>query len=387
MKKEDIMRRAIGEIDDDLIEDADIDEDSPVPLRRRKPVILKRAAAAVLAVASSALLIIGGLSIGRPRTPVIHPEATSQTDPSDTGTEPDHSSEPRSTKKDTGKATDTTGTDDKKQTETDGEPSTEPAATDPIRDPVDPTVDPTTEPVTEPEPTEPAQTEPKPRDTSGGKNTSGGKDISGGKDSQKPPVTPESSHKTDPPPSTESSSVNDTTEPQESTTGSGTTEPIDPPSGISVYAFCEYLYREAGSPSSGYSLAGSDPGTPSYSMGDVYEWFHNTFNSTPGRIVGQSSDPDSGFFGKVVLATFLDNLFTALDVEPPVVREWPGFDDVLDGKWYTEHVIRMYCAGLVEPCDETTFGINDPVSAGEGANAARKFISAALDCGINLYGN
>ena len=38
MKKEDIMRRAIGEIDDDLIEDADIDEDSPVPLRRRKPV-------------------------------------------------------------------------------------------------------------------------------------------------------------------------------------------------------------------------------------------------------------------------------------------------------------------------------------------------------------
>ena len=82
MKKEDIMRRAIGEIDDDLIEDANIDEDSPIPLRKRKPVILKRV---------SALLIIGGLSIGRPGTPVIHPEATSQTDPPDTGTEPEHS--------------------------------------------------------------------------------------------------------------------------------------------------------------------------------------------------------------------------------------------------------------------------------------------------------
>ena len=194
MKKEDIMRRAIGEIDDDLIEDANIDEDSPIPLRKRKPVILKRVVIAVLAAAVSALLIIGGLSIGRPGTPVIHPEATSQTDPPDTGTEPEHSFEPKSTKEDTGKATDTTGIDDKKQTETDGEPSTEPAATDSIPDPVDPTVDPATEPVTEPELTGPARTEPKPKDTSGGKDT------------QKPPVTPESSQKTDPPPATESSS-------------------------------------------------------------------------------------------------------------------------------------------------------------------------------------
>ncbi len=90
MKKEDIMRRAIGEIDDDLIEDADTDEDSPVPLGKRKSVILKRAAVAALAAAASALLIFGGLSVGRPRTPD-HPEATSQTDlpATESSSEPD----------------------------------------------------------------------------------------------------------------------------------------------------------------------------------------------------------------------------------------------------------------------------------------------------------
>ena len=237
------------------------------------------------------------------------------------------------------------------------------------------------DPVTEPEPTEPAQTEPKPRDTSGGKNTSGGKD------SQKPPVTPESSHKTDPPPSTESSSVNDTTEPQESTTGSGTTEPIDPASGISAYGFLTYLYIEAGSPSYGSHAATSNPGMPSYSMEDIYKWFRNTFNTSPGTISGQSSDPDNDYFGKGIMAAFLDNLLTALDVEPPVVREWPGFDDVLDGRWYTQHVIRMYCAGLVEPRDETEFGIADPVSSGEGSKAAKDFITFIRDCGIDVSGN
>ena len=143
MRAEDLAL-ALGGLDESFIAPAAADmlRDE----KRRAPRVLKLIAIAAAAVTVAVLLLLAGLSVGKPRTPVSHPEATVRTEPGEPGGSSGGRPDLPVVKP---------GASPEKSTGTETE--TDPVATEP-----DTTTAPeATEPeYTEPEPTEPEPTEP-----------------------------------------------------------------------------------------------------------------------------------------------------------------------------------------------------------------------------------
>lgn len=325
---------ALGALDEEMIAPAAADmlRDE----KRRAPRALKLIAIAAAAVTAAALLLVAGLNIGRPRTPVVHPEATAETETEDRRRDP--VIKPGGSRPDVAESADTE----------DGSGATEPETDPPVTDP------PATEP-TEPGYTEPAPaTEPEPRET----------------DPRKPTTQPESSEESSQTPHATPKSVDEPT-------------PEDPPvesPGVTENEFAIMLYRAFGSP---------NVGNPNYQEGEAAEkWLSQTFfpenpysiTSTQGEPTGTDPIPAPGIT-RGVLAIDIYIMAQNVSVSLPTVRDWPGFDDVADGQWYSNAIYTVYRAGIIDPTSEHHFGVNEKVGAAEAKAAAEKFAAIVRENG------
>ena len=334
MRADDIVN-AIGELDESLIAPAASDMLNDGKKRMPKPFKLFAIAAA--AVLATVLLLVAGLNIGRPRTPVIHPEATTET-------ETEHPVKPKQPKETRGKDPDTTGiagTNDPTQTDAAVPADTEPPVTDPAWEPTDPTAEPDytgPEPSTEPG-NEPGQ--------------------------QKSPTPPESSNK-----------------PQGSQDSGDEPTPVDPPvetPGVTSDEFTVMLYRAFGSP---------NVGNPNYQEGEAAgKWLSQTFFpdnpyyiTSLGEPTGTDPIPAPGIT-RAVLAGNIYIMAQNVSVSLPTVRDWPGFDDFVDGKWYSNAIYTVYRAGIIDPTSEHHFGASEKISAAEAKAAAEKFAAIVRESG------
>ena len=173
MRPEEIID-ALGALDEEMIAPAAADmlRDE----KRRAPRVLKLIAIAAAAVTAAVLLLVAGLNIGRPRTPVVHPEATAETE-TETETEDrrrDPVIKPGGSRPDVAESADTE----------DGSGATEPETDPPVTEP--PATESTESGYTEPAPV----TEPEPRETDPRKPTT--QPGSSEESSQTPHATPKS---------------------------------------------------------------------------------------------------------------------------------------------------------------------------------------------------
>ena len=331
MRAEDLAL-ALGGLDESFIAPAAADMLSDG--KRRVPRMVKLFAIAAAAVTVAVLLLLAGLSVGKPRTPVSHPEATVRTEPGEPGG--NNGGRPDLPVVKPGASPEkSTGT----ETETDP-PVTEPPATEP------------TEPgYTEPAPvTEPEQTEQTPTD-----------------------------HGTE----------RETETRELSNAGPGS----DPPAyyeGLTNDEIYVILYRAflSGDPApaeenSGQGTSSGQVAADPEEISAARTWYRETFEgnveetgpntATPATAPGESFYPAVPPF--VSRASFAERLYTmarSKGVTLPAKREWTGFDDFADGKRYSDAVFAVYRAGLMDGISEGHFGIREPVTARDVASAAAK---------------
>ena len=371
MRAEDLAL-ALGGLDESFIAPAAADmlRDE----KRRAPRVLKLFAIAAAAVTVAVLLLLAGLSVGKPRTPVSHPEATVRTEPGEPGG--NNGGRPDLPVVKPGASPErSTGT----ETETD------PVATEPDTA----TIPEATEPeYTEPEPTEPEPTEPAYYETDPPEEPEVIDGISddefyvmmyralGG--ASRPPEEPPAAEPQGEPqpedPGTQGgdSETDESGEPVESTPDSVPGSVVE--TGISC-----------GEPMPASPATGETGDNPAAAK----QWYLRTFVSEDAVGVvldseGNSPPPD------LTKAQFADRLYNAahkLGVALPAVREWAWFDDFADGQWYSDAVFEAYRAGVIDAVSAHHMGTDEPISASEAEAAAAKFAAIMLESGALVAGN
>ncbi len=388
MRADDIIN-AIGQLDESLI--APAAADVPRGGKRRAPRAMKLIAIAAAAIAASALLLFAGLSVGRPRSPVVPPEATQRTAPEEPGIDPGYPGTDRSPITDTDRQTEPGSS---KPTDT------EPAVTEPVYVDPEPITDPEpTEPTWEWEPQEPPYTDPEPTEPAG---EPGGNPVTG-------PVETEPQDPTAEP---------DDTEPG----GYIACEPADNDPTPELYNvtkddFYVIMYRTlgstsrpqeqpdtAGSEQQGHSweawqiceegaidsVAGSEPGcTDTDEITEAKQWYRRTFSEIESEGAGQSSGGEVTPLPmtKAQLAVRLYNAAHNIGVILPAVRDWPWFDDYAEGRWYSDAVFEAYRAGIINAAGEHHLGTDEPISVSEAEAAVSAFAAILLEKGALVAGN
>ncbi|MBR3990985.1 MAG: hypothetical protein IKI91_02520 [Clostridia bacterium] len=371
MRAEDLAL-ALGGLDESFIAPAAADmlRDE----KRRAPRVLKLIAIAAAAVTVAVLLLLAGLSVGKPRTPVSHPEATVRTEPGEPGGSSGGRPDLPVVKP---------GASPEKSTGTETE--TDPVATEP-----DTTTAPeATEPeYTEPEPTEPEPTEPAYYETDPPEEPEVIDGISddefyvmmyralGGasRPPEEPPAAepPEEPQPKDPGTQGVDSETDESGEPADSTPGSV------PGSVVETVIPC-------GEPTPASPATGGTGDNPAAAK----QWYLRTFSEIESGGTGQSSGGEVTPLPmtKAQLAVRLYNAAHNIGVILPAVREWAWFDDFADGQWYSDAVFEAYRAGVIDAVSAHHMGTDEPISASEAEAAAAKFAAIMLESGALVAGN
>ena len=367
MRAEDLAL-ALGGLDESFIAPAAADMLSDG--KRRVPRTVKLFAIAAAAILATVLLLLAGLSVGKPRIPVSHPEATVRTEPGEPGG--NNGGRPdlpvvkpgASPEKSTGMETET----DPIATEPDT--TTAPEATEPE--------------YTEPEPAEPEPTEPAYYETDPPEEPEVIDGISDdefyvmmyralGGASRPPEETPAAEPQGEP-----QHPSSDTQDDASETDVNG--EPVDStPDGVveTVIPCSEPMPTSPGTGGTGDNPAAAKL------------WYLRTFfgeDAVGGVLgsVGNSPPPD------LTKAQFADRLYNAahkLGVALPAVREWAWFDDFADGQWYSDAVFEAYRAGVIDAVSAHHMGTDEPISASEAEAAVAKFAAIMLESGALVAGN